>query len=120
MQFVIKKCRKYGMSIRKIKIPKLSTYFFTILFQLVKSIKIALQITLGLSLFEAKNAIGCPLHQIVLYYKKIMKILKMFAKKKAERRNSITDFYQQSVEKIGRDQIKKIVERGLSMPVGML
>ena len=44
----------------------------------------------------------------------------MFAKRKAEKRVSLVDFYQDSIEKIGRDQIKKMVERGISIPVIML
>ena len=29
----------------------------------------------------------------------------------------VVDFYQDSIEKIGRDQFKKLVEKGLSIPV---
>ncbi|OGH17909.1 MAG: hypothetical protein A2868_00685 [Candidatus Levybacteria bacterium RIFCSPHIGHO2_01_FULL_40_15b] len=29
----------------------------------------------------------------------------------------VVDFYQDSIEKIGRDQFKKLVEKGLNIPV---
>jgi hypothetical protein len=51
-----------------------------------------------------------------------MKFLKIFRKQNRKAVNvnhvgKITDFYQDSIEKIGRDQFKKLVERGLSIPV---
>lgn len=33
------------------------------------------------------------------------------------RTGKVLDFYQDSIEKIGRDQLKKLVEKGLSIPV---
>lgn len=52
-----------------------------------------------------------------------MKLLKIF-KLQNKRRNlnihgsgKVVDFYQDSIEKIGRDQFKKLVEKGLSIPV---
>ena len=52
-----------------------------------------------------------------------MKLLKLLrTQKKAgnlniARAGKVIDFYQDSIEKIGRDQIKKLVEKGLSIPV---
>ncbi len=43
-----------------------------------------------------------------------MKFLQFGKKKKKE---IVLDFYQNSINRIGKAQIKKIVERGLSMPV---
>ncbi len=46
-----------------------------------------------------------------------MKILKFFKKGQKEESKRGLDFYQESIEKIGRDQIKKLVDRGLSFPI---
>ena len=52
-----------------------------------------------------------------------MKLLKLFrTQKKVGNLNiahagKVVDFYQDSIEKIGRDQFKKLVEKGLSIPV---
>ena len=52
-----------------------------------------------------------------------MKLLRLF-KSNNKRGNvgfpqtgKVVDFYQDSIEKIGRDQFKKLVEKGLSIPV---
>ena len=52
-----------------------------------------------------------------------MKLLKLFkAQNKKTSLNvysagKVIGFYQDSIEKIGRDQFKKLVEKGLSIPV---
>ncbi|HVZ11846.1 MAG TPA: hypothetical protein VG965_02345 [Patescibacteria group bacterium] len=48
---------------------------------------------------------------------KFPKLLKANQKKEAKR---IVDFYQDQIEKAGRDQIQKMVDRGLSLPVFLL
>jgi len=50
----------------------------------------------------------------------IMKFLNFFRKQEKRSKKGLTDFYQDSIEKLGRDQIKKLVDRGLSIPVFML
>jgi len=49
-----------------------------------------------------------------------MKFLNFFRKQEKRSKKGLTDFYQDSIEKLGRDQIKKLVDRGLSIPVFML
>ncbi len=51
-----------------------------------------------------------------------MRFLKIFKTHKKTNLNvyragKVVDFYQDSIEKIGRDQFKKLVEKGLSIPV---
>ncbi len=60
----------------------------------------------------------------MLYFEQAhkMKLLKFFRAKKTKKDGAIAmpkvvDFYQDSIEKIGRDQFKKLVEKGLSIPV---
>lgn len=48
-----------------------------------------------------------------------MKILKIFTREK-KKKDVITDLYQDSVNKMGREQFKKILERGLQVPVVLL
>lgn len=50
----------------------------------------------------------------------IMGILGIFQKDKKEKTRKVSDYYQASLEKFGRDQIKKLVEKGLSIPVAIL
>lgn len=50
----------------------------------------------------------------------IMGILGIFQKEKKEKTRKVSDYYQASLEKFGRDQIKKLVEKGLSIPVAIL
>ena len=74
------------------------------------------------------------LYFIKTYKSKNMKLLKIFKLQKrsgnlnipqAGRRpgeasgpeGKVVDFYKDSIEKIGRDQFKKLVEKGLSIPV---
>ena len=49
-----------------------------------------------------------------------MNFLKLLRKKQNKKGVRLVDFYQDSIEKIGSDQIKKMVERGISIPVVML
>lgn len=52
-----------------------------------------------------------------------MKLLKIFKLQNKNRNlkipqaGQVVGFYQDSIEKIGRDQFKKLVEKGLSIPV---
>ena len=46
-----------------------------------------------------------------------MRILKLLLKGRQKKTVGVTDFYQESIEKVGRDQIRKLVEKGLSIPV---
>jgi len=46
-----------------------------------------------------------------------MKILKVFGKSAKKEKRILVDFYQASIEKVGREQIQKIVDRGLSLPI---
>ena len=43
----------------------------------------------------------------------------MFSKKNKKARR-VVDFYQDSIERTGKDQIQKIVDRGLSFPVFLM
>jgi len=47
-----------------------------------------------------------------------MKILNFIFNRQKKRGRS--DYYQKSIERQGRDQIKKLVEKGLSIPVIVL
>ena len=63
--------------------------------------------------------------QFMLYFNhmKVLKFLKLENKKiplNIHRAGQVVDFYQDSIEKIGRDQFKRLVEKGLSIPVFML
>ena len=49
---------------------------------------------------------------------KDMKLLAFF--KGNRKKNTLTDIYQESIEKFGRDQIKKLVDKGLSIPIIVL
>ncbi len=49
-----------------------------------------------------------------------MKFVKMFGRKKKPEASKIVDFYQASINKIGREQIQKLVDRGLSIHIVML
>ena len=46
-----------------------------------------------------------------------MRILKLLLKRRRKKTVGVTDFYQESIEKVGGDQIRKLVEKGLSIPV---
>jgi len=48
---------------------------------------------------------------------KIFKLQKRRGNLNIPRAGKVVDFYQDSIEKIGRDQFKKLVEKGLSIPV---
>lgn len=48
-----------------------------------------------------------------------MKLLKIFAKEK-KRKEADRDIYQDSVNSVGREQFKKILEKGLQIPVVLL
>ena len=54
----------------------------------------------------------------MLYYKLTVKIFKFLRQK--EKKRNIVDFYQDSIEKVGRDQIQKLVDKGLNIPVFVL
>ncbi len=47
-----------------------------------------------------------------------MKLLKLFIKEK--KKEAKTDLYQDSVNKLGKEQFKKILEKGLQVPVVLL
>lgn len=49
-----------------------------------------------------------------------MKFLKLFTFKNKKPVRKVADFYQAQIEKAGRDQIQKIVDRGLSLPVFLM
>lgn len=53
-------------------------------------------------------------------YATILVIMKLFDFRRKEKKNKITDLYQISLDKFGRDQIKKLVEKGLSIPIVIL
>lgn len=63
------------------------------------------------------------LYFIKTYKPKNMKLLKIFKLQNKGRdlnipqAGKVVDFYQDSIEKIGRDQFKKLVEKGLNIPV---
>ena len=63
------------------------------------------------------------LYFIKTYKSKNMKLLKIFKLQKRSgnlnipQAGKVVDFYQDSIEKIGRDQFKKLVEKGLNIPV---
>ena len=46
-----------------------------------------------------------------------MRILKLLLKRRQKKTVGVVDFYQESIEKVGRDQIRKLVEKGLNIPV---
>jgi len=48
-----------------------------------------------------------------------MKIFGIF-KRPEKKPLKVSDFYQESLDKFGRDQIKKLVEKGLSIPIAVL
>lgn len=48
-----------------------------------------------------------------------MRFLK-FLTKEDKKKNTLQDLYQESISKLGRDQIKKLVDKGLSIPVVIL
>jgi hypothetical protein len=54
---------------------------------------------------------------ITLDFKTNMKWLRFFTKKKKKENSS--DFYQEAVNKIGQEQFKKLLERGLRVPVAL-
>lgn len=51
-----------------------------------------------------------------------MKFLKAFGigKKSAKGGSKISDYYQETLNKAGREQFKKLIERGLRVPVVVL
>lgn len=49
-----------------------------------------------------------------------MKIFEIFKKEEKSKARKVSDYYQASLDKFGRDQIKKLVEKGLSIPVAIL
>ena len=53
-------------------------------------------------------------------YATILVFMKVFNFLKREKKSKITDLYQISLDKFGRDQIKKLVEKGLSIPIVIL
>lgn len=55
----------------------------------------------------------------MLYYFKSMKFLNL-QKKAAKKKEIIIDLYQNSIDKMGRAQIKEMINIGMSMPVVML
>ncbi len=46
-----------------------------------------------------------------------MKFISFFTRKNRKEKTLIRDFYQDSIDKMGRDQIQKLVDKGLSIPV---
>ena len=57
----------------------------------------------------------------MLYYKIGMGFLKFITGGRKRRAKKIfIDFYQESIEKQGRDQIKKLADKGMNIPVIML
>ena len=49
----------------------------------------------------------------------IMKIFKFLTSGKNKKRK-LLDYYQESINRTGREQFKKLVEKGLSVPVALL
>lgn len=56
----------------------------------------------------------------MLYLQLNMKILKLFKRDRLEKSKRGLDFYQESIEKVGRDQLKRLVDWNLNIPVFML
>lgn len=48
-----------------------------------------------------------------------MNILRVFYKVK-KRKRSITDFYQESINRLGSEQFKRLTSKGLRVPVALL
>jgi hypothetical protein len=49
-----------------------------------------------------------------------MRLLKLISSKLKKKEKRIVDFYQDSIEKSGQDQIRQLVEKGLSFKVIVL
>lgn len=49
-----------------------------------------------------------------------MKIIDLLLKRKQKKTTEVVDFYQESIDRVGRDQIRKLVEKGLNIPVLMM
>jgi hypothetical protein len=56
----------------------------------------------------------------VLYYLQGMKILKFLSRKNKKVSRRVIDLHQASVEKTGSAQLRKIVDRGMSLPIFVL
>lgn len=44
----------------------------------------------------------------------------IFSKDKKRDKKGLSDFYQESINKAGKEQFKKLVEKGLNIPVVLL
>lgn len=44
----------------------------------------------------------------------------IFGKDKKKAKKGLSDFYQDSINKVGKEQFKKLVEKGLNIPVVLL
>lgn len=49
-----------------------------------------------------------------------MKRLLNFFKKGTESKRKLVDFHQESIQEVGKDQIRRLVEKGLSLPIVVL
>lgn len=55
----------------------------------------------------------------MIYYFQ-MKVFNLFSKTSKKKRRNISDYYQDSINRIGKEQIRKLVEKGLGIPVALL
>lgn len=44
----------------------------------------------------------------------------LFTKDKKKAKKGLSDFYQESINKAGKEQFKRLVEKGLNIPVVLL
>ena len=65
-------------------------------------------------------AIGWHVCQRVLYSTKFMKLLSYFLSKKKQKVKTVEEYEQEALIKAGREQFKKLAEKGLRIPVVLL
>lgn len=56
----------------------------------------------------------------MLYYLETMKFLKLLLQRNKKASRPMVDFYQDAIQLVGKDQIKRLAEKGLSIPIVML
>lgn len=58
---------------------------------------------------------------LVCYYSFSMgRIFRIFKSQSPKRRKTLAEYEQEMLIRIGREQFKKLLEKGLSIPVGLL
>lgn len=53
----------------------------------------------------------------MLYLLLVMRILQLFTK--VRKKKKVFDSYQQGIERLGSEQLRKLVEKGLSIPIAL-